>query len=307
MTNLEVWLVCLQSTILLSVNHTGFRIDIAVASSVVPMAMIITPLLVIIFILVVLLKKSYNQQKLTHYDYVLPPLPPRLRRTDYGSGIYDSIRCTSRRDAVTVSETAFTTAMIVNSAVCHLSEQTQSTSPSNDLPPSTVDTSDHDMEISAPEGGNNTDVTSRESAGDVMRHSSAADRFGIQSQTRENRTATGNSTAAESEVTRVLDESDNTSCVEERKREDKVTSGESRTEISDGRTVESIHDGQEESAIIIMTQENVSYQPSTTFVLAANPAYGTGVTNVPEIPTEDNVAYQRVCSGDQVLPINSVP
>ena len=265
-----------------------------------PAVGVATPLVVIISILVVLLKKSYNQQKLTHYDYVLPPLPPpRLRRTDSGSGIYDSIRCESTRDVVTISETVFTTAMIVNSlrvVQCHLSEQTQSTSPSNDLL-STVDASDCDTEISAPEGGNNTDVTSRESAGDVMRHPSAADRFGIQSETRENRTATGNSTAAESEVTRVLDESDNTSCVEERKREDKVTSGESRTEISDGRTVESIHDGQEESAIIIMMQENVSYQPSTTFVLAANRAYGTGIANAPEIPTENNVAYQRVCSG----------
>ena len=38
-------------------------------------------------------------------------------------------------------------------------------------------------------------------------------------------------------------------------------------------------------------QENASYQPSTNFDFATNPAYVIGVAIIPEIPTEDNVAY----------------
>ena len=47
----------------------------------------------------------------------------------------------------------------------------------------------------------------------------------------------------------------------------------------------------------VQMQENASYQPmaNTNFVLFANPAYGTDIAIAPEIPTEDNIAYQRTC------------
>jgi hypothetical protein len=46
----------------------------------------------------------------------------------------------------------------------------------------------------------------------------------------------------------------------------------------------------------VQMQENASYQPSTNFEFVANPAYGTDIAIAPEIPTEDNIAYQRTCS-----------
>ena len=55
----------------------------------------------------------------------------------------------------------------------------------------------------------------------------------------------------------------------------------------------------EETAIHVQMQKNTSYQPSTSFVCFNNPAYGTDVAIAPEIPTEDNIAYQHTCSSQQ--------
>ena len=46
----------------------------------------------------------------------------------------------------------------------------------------------------------------------------------------------------------------------------------------------------------VQIEDNASYLPSTNFIFAANPAYGTDVAIAPEIPTEDNIAYQHACS-----------
>ena len=54
----------------------------------------------------------------------------------------------------------------------------------------------------------------------------------------------------------------------------------------------------EETAHIQM-QDNTSYQPSTNFFYFNNPAYGTYIAIAPEIPTEDNSAYQHTCSSQQ--------
>ena len=42
----------------------------------------------------------------------------------------------------------------------------------------------------------------------------------------------------------------------------------------------------------VRMQENSSYQLSNNFVYANNPAYGTNIANAPEIPSNDNIAYQ---------------
>ena len=68
-----------------------------------------------------------------------------------------------------------------------------------------------------------------------------------------------------------------------------------------------------EETVYVQMQENASYQPlaNTNFVLSANPAYGTDIAIAPEIPTEDNIAYQRtrMCStGSQLIaPILTTP
>ena len=78
--------------------------------------------------------------------------------------------------------------------------------------------------------------------------------------------------------------------------ENQVTVGESRTEMNDTQ----INNVVEESTPCtgVRMQENVSYQPSTNFIFATNPAYETDIAIAPEIPTEENVAYQHMC-GDQ--------
>ena len=48
----------------------------------------------------------------------------------------------------------------------------------------------------------------------------------------------------------------------------------------------------------IRMDENSAYQPSTNFLFATNPAYGTNIGIAPEIETEENAAYHSDISFD---------
>ena len=70
----------------------------------------------------------------------------------------------------------------------------------------------------------------------------------------------------------------------------------SNAESNEGTAVEIEPSSVTGTGARVLMQENPSYQPSTDFTFAANPAYGTNIANAPEITTEDNVAHQRTCS-----------
>ena len=53
-----------------------------------------------------------------------------------------------------------------------------------------------------------------------------------------------------------------------------------------------------EADVCVRMEENSAYQPSTNFVFATNPAYGTNIGTAPEIETEENTAYHCDISYD---------
>ena len=90
------------------------------------------------------------------------------------------------------------------------------------------------------------------------------------------------------------------------KKEENTSSEGVRTRLGNQVTVEERKtetDGTKDSSEVeestiragVWMQENV-YQSSTNFDFATNPAYVIDVAIVPEIPTEDNVAYEHMCS-----------
>ena len=247
--------------------------------------------------LMFMIRSQYQKQRLSltlydvPYNYALPPLPPRVQRKDLG--LYDTI---SNDDINNMeSETAFSTAA-VNSVFHNRISFNEQYNIENDVVPSVFDT-----ETCQKENEMNTSVLSQKLMNDIVMQSipATSDASRMQErwvgESRTLRTETGD-TGVNREVHVDEMEESTASSVRVTIQENQVTVGESRTEMNDTQ----INNVVEESTPCtgVRMQENVSYQPSTNFIFATNPAYETDIAIAPEIPTEENVAYQHM-RGDQ--------
>ena len=210
--------------------------------------------------LIFMLRNHYQKRRLTLYDvpynYALPPLPPRIQRMD--SGLYDTIYESK------VSESELNTV--------HSSQE-----PVKDIALHSLTATCDGSRIQESGVGENqteTDDTEANREVDEMNVNTSCEGVNML----ENDVTVGTETGS-TEVNREVDKmEENTSSEGEKMVENDVTVG---TET-------------EESTICtgVTMQENESYQPSTNFDFTANPAYETDIAIAPEIPTEDNVAYQ---------------
>ena len=253
---------------------TGLTILTATAISIVATLVLIIAVSAVVFTL-----RRYHvkrRRRQTFYDvpyhYALPPLPPRVQRMD--SGIYDTI---SNKN--TECETTLSTA-VVNDILCNrISFTLGQSNTENGYAPFTglgvIDTADAEVFQSAvaendavqnpPTSDKSAEVLESNFESNLVVNESifGAEALGLQKN--------------QDKKKLVVDESvvqDNTL------QEESITRDET------------VH---------IQMQENATYRPSTiaNIVLFSNPAYGTDIAIAPEIPTEDNIAYQHTCSSRQ--------
>ena len=216
------------------------------------------------------------------YYYTLPPLPPRVQRTDPDSEIYDFI---SKKNME--CETSFSIA-VEGDIPCHRISFTlgQSNVENGDAPSTgsgVIDTTDAEVSQNtvAENDAMQNPHTFNESA-EVQENENLARAANINFENK--------AVAKESIIfgTEALGLQEN---------QDKVAADEG---VIQANTLQEENMTQLcEETVHVQMQENALYQPSTNFVLFANPAYGTDIAIAPEIPTEDNIAYQRTCSSQQ--------
>ena len=224
-----------------------------------------------------LLRNHYQKRRLTLYDapynYALPPLPPRINRMD--SGLYDTI------SEKTVSES-------------ELNADLSSQEPVKDITlHSLTVTCDGSgiQESGVEENQTETGDTEANREVDEMNVSTSCEGVNVLENDVTVETETGNT-----EVNREVDTiEENTSSEGEKILENDVTIRTGSTEVNSEFKVE-----ESTPCTGVRMQENVSYQPSTNFDFATNPAYETDIAIAPEIPTEDNVAYRyrHMCSDE---------
>ena len=267
---------------------TGLTTLTAIAISVVATIFVIAISAISICLVFVIMKycrkmrltQGYNNYDVP-YNYTLPPLPPRVHRMD--SGIYDTISNCDRNDVE--SETTFSNAA-VNSNVCNRISFTheQSKIENGDVSSTGV------IDATGTEILQNNYVSESESIQNPP--DSLSDGSGVQEnnlRVRENRTiaSTGN---INTEGNREVNESVSIVGALGLQRNQE---GEGQVDATNIQT----YSGEESTTCAeVRMQENASYQPSTKFVLIANPAYGTDIAIAPEISTEDNIAYQHMCN-----------
>ena len=299
---------------------------------------VVTTLVLIITVstVVFMLRKYYIKRKLLrdHYDvpdrlvyaHALPPLPPRIHRMD--SGVYDTI---SNKN--TECETAFSTA-VVNDIPCngiHSNIENDIDTTGAEVFQNIITSESHHDSMPNPpktEGSENKIRENRAMAANINFESTTVvneklfderahvniiasesdhdstpnppETEGSENKIRENRATAAN---INFESTTVVNEKifgeRALELQENQEKEKKVDES-----IIQDYTLEKESTTREETVHVQM-QENASYQPlaNTNFVLFTNPAYGTDIAIAPEIPTEDNIAYQRtrMCSTSSQL------
>ena len=242
---------------------TGLTILTAITISAVATLVLIVAISAAVF----MLRKYHKKQRLLQdyydvpYHYTLPPLPPRTRVHRMDSGIYDNIP----NNAVE-SETAFSTAA-VNSIVCNRIFFTHGQSK--------IENGDVSFTGVVNTTGTEIFQIKNVSESGLMANPPISDGSGMQeNKIEENRARAAN---INFESNRVVNEGISGVAALRLQEEESITCAE-------------VH---------VQMQGNASYQPNTNFVFAANPAYGTGIAIAPEIPTEENIAYQHTCRSGQ--------
>ena len=201
------------------------------------------------------------------YNYELPPLPPRIKRTD--SGIYDTISNGSN-DGLQNQPLAH----VDNISQCEHRSQDRVVLPSSEVPAASM---------SPPSGENDNTVNDT-----VVSQFPPANPEAIIS------ARPVSSSCTQSVEIDLSSERTNGS--------DLLLNLEVGVTTNEP-IVETQNDELRTPKTILNITANVSYQPSTNFDFERNPAYRTNVAIAPEIETHENIAYEHSESNNRASSI----
>ena len=264
---------------------TGLTTVTATAISVIATLVLIIAVSAVVFTLRKYHVKQRRRQNFydVAYHYALPPLPPRVQEMD--SGIYDTISNES-----TECETTFSTA-VVNDILCNGISFTleQSNIENGDAPFTVISTNDAEV------------FQNSVAENDAMQNPPTSDKSAevLENKIGENRARVAD---INFESNLVVNESIfGAEALGLQKNQDQKKKLMADESVIQDNTLQEKTMTCDETVHNIQMQENAMYQPSTiaNFVLFNNPAYGTDIAIAPEIPAENNIAYQHTCSSQQ--------